>query len=82
MPSHIDQVNFDPHTKTKYFSIPTQKASQFRSLNWSQVNFDPRCKIKLILMRRHQNQVNLDPYTKNKSISTHKLKSSETVPPT
>ena len=38
MPRHKNQVNFDPDTKTKSFSIPTQK----------QVNSDPFTEIKSI----------------------------------
>ena len=38
MSSHKCQVNLDPHTKTKYFSIPTQK----------HVNSDPYTEFKSI----------------------------------
>ena len=63
------QFNFDPHTKTKHFSTPTQ----------NHVNSDPCTEVKLIsvqpiLMPQHQNQVNFDPYTKTKYISTPTLK--------
>ena len=72
MPSHKKLFNFDPNTKTKYFSTPTQKPSQLRSLHWSKVKFDPHYKIKSILMRRRENQVDFDTYTKTKLISnTH-----------
>ena len=78
MPPHKNQFMFDPHTKTKHFSTPTQKSCQFRSLRSSQVNFSPpHHKIKSILMPQHQNQLNFSPYTKNESISTPKLKPSQ-----
>ena len=35
------QVNLDPYTKTKSFFTPIHKTSQFRSLHWNQVKFDP-----------------------------------------
>ena len=69
MPPHKNQVNFDPHTWAKYFSTPTQKARQFRSLLWSQVNSDPYTEIKSI-STTHINQVNFDTNTKTKSFST------------
>ena len=68
MPPHKNQVDFDPHTSTKYFSTSTRKKSQFRSLRWFLVNLDPHYKIKSILVPRHQNQVNFDPYTRTKYI--------------
>ena len=78
MPPHKNQFMFDPHTKTKHFSTPTQKSCQFRSLRSSQVNFSPpHHKIKSILMPQHQNQHNFCPYTTNESISTPKLKPSQ-----
>ena len=74
MPPHKNQVNFDSQTTTKYFSTATQKQSQFRSIHWSQVKFDPHHQINSTMMPWHQNQVNFDPYTKAKSFSTPTLK--------
>ena len=74
------------HTKTKLtsiritsnqvFLIPTQKQTQFRSPDWSQVNLDAHYNIKTILMPRNQNQGSFDAYTKTQFTSTTSLKSS------
>ena len=45
---HINQVKFDPNTKTRSFSTPTPKPSKFRSAHKKQVNFDSHTKTKLI----------------------------------
>ena len=77
-----------PHTKTWLIWIHTPKPSifrpprnpsQFRSLHWSHVNFDPHHKTKPILMPRHPNHVNLnfDPTIKTKYFSTPTLKPSQ-----
>ena len=66
MPRHQNQVNVDPYTKTKSFPTPTLKPSQFRSLLWYQVKFDP-----------HINQVNFDPNTKKMSFSAPTQKPSQ-----
>ena len=71
MPWNHNQVNFDPYTKTKSFSIPTQMQSHFRP----HAIFDPHTKNKSIpiparkisqLRYLHQNQVYFDPKIKTK----------------
>ena len=73
----MNQINFDPNTKIKSFSTPTQKTSQFRSPHKKQVNFDPYTKTKLISIQRlkpghfrtpHQNQLNSDPCTESSQV--------------
>ena len=77
MPPDRNKVNLDLHTKTKYFWTSTQKPSEFRSLHWSQENFDPHYKMKSILMPWHQSQAIFDPHTKTKPISSPALKPSQ-----
>ena len=70
MPRHKNQVDFDPETKTKSFSTPTQKLSQFQSLHRNQVKFN-RPHWNKINFDQHKNLAQFDPYTKIKLISTH-----------
>ena len=60
MPRHKSQAKFDSDTKTKFFSTPTQKLSQFRSLRWNQVKSDPS-HWNQVNFDQQKNQVNFDP---------------------
>ena len=82
MPRHKNQVNFDPATKTKSFSTPTQKISQFPSLLWNQVSFDPPYYNQVHFDHAHKKQVNFDAHTKTESFSTRTQKWSQFRPPT
>ena len=75
IPIHVklNQVNFDPNTKTKSFSTPRHKINQFRYRTY----FDPHTKTKLISIQRlkpnhfrppYHNQVNSDPYTERNQV--------------
>ena len=63
IPPHENQVNFDPDTKTKWFSTPTQKPSQCWSLHWNQLNFDHPHTTQ-VNFDNHTNQVIFGPHTK------------------
>ena len=65
MPRHKNQVNFDPDTKTEYFSTTTQKPSQSQSLHWIEVKFDAHTEMKSISTTHRKNL--LDPTPTQKS---------------
>ena len=71
MPLYKNQVNFDPHSKVKYFSTPTQ----------NQVNSDPYTEVKSSSIPT----VKPSPFwcrdTKTKLISAPTLKPSLSRPP-
>ena len=88
---HINQGNFDPNTRSKLFSTPTQKPCQFWSPRNKQVNFDHHSKTKLISIQRltpsyfrpsTKNHANYDPYNEIKSSPIPTTKWSQFRPPT
>ena len=82
MPRHENLIYFDPTTTTKYFSIPTQKPSQFRSRNWYQVKFNPPHWNQVNSYHPYKNEVKFDAHTKNKWFSARIQKPSKFRPPT
>ena len=63
---HKKTVNFDLKTKTKSFSTPTPKPSQFRSPPWNQVKFDPHQWNQVNFDHPHKNEVKSDDHTKTR----------------
>ena len=71
MPRYRNRANFDPDTIKSHFR-PSQKTSQFRSLNLHQVNFD----------HPHKHQINSTPTLKTSQAPSPTLKASQFWPPT
>ena len=67
--------------KTKPSLTPRHKTSQFRSLYWSQVKFDPPQWVQVYIDHPHQNQVNLDANTNTKRFPARIQKPSQFRPP-
>ena len=72
---------FDPDTKTKYFSTPTNKPSLFRPRRRNQVKFNPPHpnqvnidqpgRMLVLLNLPHQNNVDFDPPLKLSQLDSH-----------
>ena len=71
MPRHDNQLNFDPDIKLQYFSSPTQKPSQFRSLHWNKIKSNPPHCNQVNFDNLHKKLVKFDPPTQNEIISTN-----------
>ena len=70
-PQYQNQVIFDPNTKT----------SQFRSLHWNQVKFDPPQWNQVNFDHPHKNEVKFDAHTKTKWFLASIPKPSQFRPP-
>ena len=77
----LNQFIFDPKTRTKSFSTPTPNPSQFRSLHWNQVEFDPPQWNQVNFNPSHINEVKFDDHTKTKWFSASVQKPSQARPP-
>ena len=82
MPRQKKQANFLSHTKTRWFSSHPQKRSQFHSLHWNQVNFDPSHWNQVNIDHLHTNEFKFEAHTKNKRCSARIPQASQFRPPT